>query len=148
MPAVPSWTRGPALSRVPVLGLIGVWCGRRLCWHVCTLIGASPPRMQTGERQGSFRAETIWQQAFLVEIYLRIRTAHLPANQGEKKRLKVSLQTQHDHTGSPRIRKCEIIMTHLCFFVLICHRKVAIQEKQNTKSISSLTCSESHSEVP
>lgn len=70
-----------AFDRVPVLGVIGIGCGRRLRCSVCILIRTPPARMQTVKREGSFCAETIRQQALLVEIYLRVRAAHLPANQ-------------------------------------------------------------------
>lgn len=59
-----------AFDCVPVLGVISIWCGRRLRCSVCILIRTPPARMQTVKHEGSFRAETIWQQAFLVEIYL------------------------------------------------------------------------------
>lgn len=73
-------TFGRAFDRVPVLGVIGIGRGRRLRRSVCILIRTPPARVQTVKREGSFCAETIWQQALLVEIYLRVRAAHLPAN--------------------------------------------------------------------
>lgn len=70
-------------SSTPVLGVFSsiwlVWRWGGLCSSVCVLIGASPARLRSTEGEGSFSAETIWQQALFVQIHLRIGTAHLTA---------------------------------------------------------------------
>lgn len=102
-----------AFDRIPGLGVVGVRRGRRLRCSVCILIRTPPARMQTVEREGSFCPETIWQQALLVEIYLRVRAAHLPAKQ-RKEEPKVSFQTPHVHTVSPHTNKARlVVMTHV-----------------------------------
>lgn len=144
---MPSRTSSLAFSSIPVLGVISIWCGWRLRLRVCILIRASPARMQTREREGSFCAETIWQQAFFVKIYVRIRTANLTANQKKKTGIKVSLQTQHVQTVSPHIKHVKYLW-HICsFFVLICSQKVAIVQPNHKDGATSLTCNESRSEV-
>lgn len=57
-----------------------IWRRGGLCIRVCVLVGASPARLRSTEGQGSFSAETIWQQALLVQIHLRVGTAHLTAH--------------------------------------------------------------------
>lgn len=84
-----------AFSRIPVLGVISVCRGRRLRCSVCIVIGTPPARMQTVKREGPFGAEAIWQQALLVEIYLRVRAAHLPANRRK-------IRTKRRFTDAPR----------------------------------------------
>lgn len=68
----------PAVRVFSSFRLLWRWGGR--CCGVGTRVGAAPAWMRSTEGEGPFSTEAVWQQALLVQIGLRIGTAHLTAH--------------------------------------------------------------------
>lgn len=107
-------------------------------------------RRPRGCRPGSVRGRSVPRRSGSKPSLFRFISEYgqLTWLQTRGKELKVSLQTQHIQAVSPHIKKCEIFMTHL-FFFLYSESSNSTKKKKNPQRwcATLLTCSESHSEV-